>query len=103
MNKQFRRTLALIDKSAWLLIAPAVIALFFIDLTMLRTLAQWLAFAPVLVGVAVIVSRIVFPQIHLTELVDEVKKGNAAAGILSGCLVLFVAVLVIGMVMWAKA
>ncbi len=103
MNTTAKRFLALIDQSAWLMIAPCALAIYFIDDTMFKTLLQWLLFAPILTGVAVIVSRIVFPQIHLTEMVDEVKAGNTAAGILSGCLVLFVAVLVVALVLWAKA
>lgn len=82
----FRRIKALVDKSAWTLIVPSLIALFFIDQAMLATLVQWLTFAPVLAGVAIIVSRIVFPQIHLTELVRETLKGNLAAATLAAAL-----------------
>ena len=100
---KFKRTKALADKSAWLLILPSVAALFFIDLSMLKTLIQWLVFAPVLAGVAVIVSRIVFPQINLTELVRSTEEGNTAAAVLASALVLFVALVVLALVMWAKA
>lgn len=99
----FKRTKALADKSAWMLMIPSIVALCFIDLSMLKTLLQWLVFAPVLAGVAVIVSRIVFPQIHLSSLVEQTEKGNTAAGILASALVLFVALIVLVLVMWAKA
>lgn len=99
----FKRTKALADKSAWMLMIPSIVALCFIDMSMLKTLLQWLVFAPVLAGVAVIVSRIVFPQIHLSTLVEETEKGNTAAGILAAALVLFVALIVLALVMWAKA
>lgn len=99
----FRRIKALVDTSAWILIAPSLIALFYIDQAMLATLVQWLVFAPVLAGVAVIVSRVVFPQIHLTELVTETIKGNRAAAILAASLVIFVAILVLALVIWARA
>lgn len=99
----FKRTKALADKSAWMLMIPSIVALCFIDVSMLKTLLQWLAFAPVLAGVAVIVSRVVFPQIHLTDLVDQTSQGNRAAAILASSLVLFVALVVIALVMWAKA
>lgn len=101
--QHLKRTRALADKSAWLMIAPCAIAIYFIDEAMFKTLIQWLLFAPILAGVAVIVSRIVFPQINLTDLVAEVKDGNVPAGILSGALVLFVALLVHALVTWAKA
>ncbi|WP_443698637.1 hypothetical protein [Pseudomonas sp.] len=101
--EKLKRVRALVDTSAWLMIAPCAIAIYFIDGAMFKTLIQWLLFAPIITGVAVIVSRIMFPQIHLTDLVAEVKTGNTAAGILGGALVLFVALLVIALVIWAKA
>lgn len=100
---QFNRTKALADKSAWLLILPSLIILYFTDPAMLKTLIQWMAFAPVLAGVAVIVSRVVFPQIHLTTLAREAIKGNTAAGLLASAIVVFVAIVVLALVMWAKA
>jgi hypothetical protein len=99
----FRRIKALVDTSAWILIAPSLIALFFIDESMLTTLVQWLVFAPVLAGVAVIVSRIVFPQIHLTDLVSEAMRGNRAAATVAGALVIFVAILVLALAIWSRA
>lgn len=103
MSKNLQRLEALIDKSAWLLIIPALIALYFIDPVMLKTLAQWLVFAPVLAGLAIIVSRVVFPQIALGELVEDVREGNIAAGILAAAVVLFVAMLFLALILWAKA
>lgn len=100
---EFKRLEALLDKSAWMLIIPSLIVLFFIDKTMLQTLTQWLVFAPLLAGVAIIVSRVVFPQIHLTTLVEQVRQGNMAAGLLAAALVLFVAIVIVALVMWAKA
>lgn len=99
----FRRFKALGDTSAWLLIAPSLIALYFIDQAMLQTMLQWMVFAPVLAGVAVIVSRVVFPQIHLSTLAREAIKGNTAAGLLASAIVLFVGIMVLALVMWAKA
>lgn len=100
---QFKRMKALADKSAWLLILPSLLALFFIDQAMLKTLIQWLVFAPILAGVAVIVSRVVFPQINLTTLVEQTRQGNTGAGILAAATVLFVAMVILALVMWAKA
>lgn len=91
------------DKSALFLILPCVAALFFIDPAMVKTLIQWLVFAPIIAGVAIMVSRVVFPQINLTELVKEVQLENKAAAILAGALVIFVGILVFSLVTWAKA
>ena len=97
-----RRLAALFDPSAWLLIAPALGALLWIDPAMGLTLVQWSLFALVLAGVAVVISRIVFPQMNLSELVAEAMKGNRAAAAAAAALVVFVALLFIGIVLWAR-
>lgn len=99
----FARFRVLGDKSALFLILPFVAALFFIDTPMLKTLIQWLIFAPIIAGVAVMVSRVVFPQIDLTQLVKEAHEGNKASAIVAGSLFLFVGMLVFSLVTWAKA
>lgn len=91
------------DKSALVLIVPAVVALFFIDDAMMKTLVQWLIFAPIIAGVAIMVSRIVFPQIDLTRLIKETHEGNKASAIVAGSLLMFVGLLVYALVTWAKA
>lgn len=98
-----KRFKALGDKSALILIIPAVIALFFIDDAMIKTLIQWLIFMPVIAGVAVVVSRIIFPHIDLSRLIRETHEGNKASAILAGSLLLFVGLLVYALVTWAKA
>lgn len=98
-----KRFKALGDKSALLLILPAVAALFFIDEAMVKTLIQWLVFSPIIAGVAVVVSRIIFPHIDLSRLIDETHEGNKAAAILAGSLLIFVGILVFALVTWAKA
>lgn len=95
---------ALLDKSALVLIAPALIALFLIDGSIARTLVQWSLYALVLAGVGIIVSRVTFPQIKLGDLVDEAQtKANVAAGILASAVIAFVGIVLLAMVLWAKA
>lgn len=95
---------ALFDKSAWLLIGPAFLALFFIDAAMAQTLFQWTIFGVVLAGAAVIISRLVFPQIGLTDLVESAKtENNTAAGIIVAAIILFVGIVMMSLVLWAKA
>ena len=98
-----RRFSFLMDKSALFLILPCAIALYFIDPAMFTTLLQWLVFAPVLAGIAIIVSRITFPQIQLSLLIKQAHEGNRAAGFVAGALILFVGSLVLALVLWAKA
>lgn len=97
-----RRLAALVDKSAWLLMAPALGALLCVDVAMALTLVQWSLFALVLAGVAVVISRIVFPQLNLGDLVVQALQGNRAAGAIAAALVIFVALLFIGIVFWAR-
>lgn len=95
---------ALADKSAWLLMAPAIAALYAIDPAMVMTLLQWTLFGSVLAGAAVMISRIVFPQINLTEMVKDAKdENNTAAGLVVAAVVLFVGLLMLALVIWAKA
>ena len=94
---------ALVDKSAWMLIAPALVALFLIDTAMAKTLVQWSLYAVVLAGLGIIISRLTFPQINLSEHVDEARKGNVAAALVVLAIVSFVAIVLYSMVTWAKA
>ena len=98
-----RRFNFLVDKSAIFLIVPCAVMLYFIDVAMFKTLLQWLVFAPVLAGIAIIVSRVTFPQVHLTELVKEAHTGNRAAGFVAGAVIIFVGLLMLALVLWAKA
>lgn len=99
------RLTALFDKSAWLMMAPALIGLYYTDQSLAETLVQWTMFALALAGAVVVVSRVIFPQINIGELVDLAKgeQKSLPASIIIGALVLFVGLLFLGMVIWAKA
>lgn len=98
-----RRFSFLVDKSALFLIVPCAVALYFIDQAMFATLLQWIVFAPMLAGIAIIVSRVTFPQVQLTKLVSEAEDGNKAAGFVAGAIIIFVGLLMLALVLWAKA
>ncbi|WOL24238.1 hypothetical protein fHeYen801_028 [Yersinia phage fHe-Yen8-01] len=98
-----KRVRALLDKSAWLMILPCLIVLYFVDESMLVTVIQWLLVAPIITGLAVFISRLMFPQIELTKLVTEAHGGNKAAGIVVAGLLAFTGLLILALVMWAKA
>lgn len=103
MTMSFRRIKAFFDTSAWLLILPAVLALFWIDEAMARTLVQWVIFAPVLAGVAIVISLLVFPQINLTEAVRKaLDEKNGAAAAIAVAIVSFVAVIFLALVLWTR-
>lgn len=89
--------------SVWTLILPALVFLAFSDMALLLTLVQWSAFALVLAGVSIVVSMVIFPQIDLSDLIARTRKGDMAAAIVAGSLLLFFGLLFYSMVFWAKA
>lgn len=97
-----KRASALLDGSAWMLIAPAFIALFYVDAALARTFTEWGLFFLVLAGVAIIVSRIIFPHLDLPDFLDRAKAGNLGAAFVAGMLVLFVGILILSGVIWVK-
>lgn len=97
------RLIALFDKSAWLMMLPSLVGLYYYDPALAKTLMQWTLPALSIAGLSIIVSRLIFPQISLDELIADVKDKNVAAGLVVASLILFVGALFIGIVMWAKA
>lgn len=93
---------SLFDQGAWFLIVPAAYLLHDIDQAMFATVWQWLLVASVLAGLSIIVSRIVFPQVQIAWLVGEIKERNLAAGLLAAALVVFVGMIFLGLVLWAR-
>lgn len=91
------------DSAALFLMLPAAAALYHLDPAMLLTVVQWLLVAPILAGLAIMVSRMIFPQVSIKWLVEEVGKGNIAAGMLASGLVVFVSMIFIGLAVWARA
>lgn len=93
---------ALVDGSAWSLILPALVALWFIDPPMAKTLAQWSLYFLVLAGMVVVISRVIFPSVNLDTLLDKAERGEVAPAVAAAAIVLFVALLVLAFVLWAR-
>lgn len=91
------------DKSAFLLTAPLVAVLYLIDPAMAKTLLEWLIFAPVLAGVSLLVTRIAFPHINFMLLINQTITGNQAAARVASSLILLVGIIMVALVLWAKA
>ena len=99
-----KRFTAFADKSAFILTAPAVAMLYYIDPGMAKTLLQWIVFGPVLVGLALLVTRIAFPHIRFMDLVDEVHmRGCRGSAMLASSLIIFVAIVMLAFAIYAKA
>lgn len=98
-----RHVSALIDKSAWILILPAIVVLAVIDLPLLKTLLSWTTFSVAIAGLSIIISRIVFPQVDLDKLLSRVEEGHAPSAIVATGLMIFVAMVFYSIIFWAKA
>lgn len=102
--QRFRRTRAMFDKSAWMLILPALLVVFFLDPALGKTLITWSAFGIAISGLSVIISRIIFPQFNLTALYDKaVERGSLPAALMASAIVVFVGIVMLALVIWAKA
>jgi len=100
--KNRERAKALRDRSAWLLIAIGIVVLGLTDFALLATLLQWTAFSLVLAGVTIVVSRVTFPTLSLSDLLEKAKAGELPSAVVVAALVLFVGLLFNGIVTWAK-
>ncbi len=107
MNKHLKgfwlRIVAACDKTALLLIVPALLLLAYIDLPMFKTIIQWVIVAPVLAGIAVIVSRVIYVKVGLTDLIVRSRAGNTAAAIVAASLIFSIALIFMAVVLWSKA
>ena len=100
-TKNRERVRALVDRSAWLLIVMGALILGATDYRLLMTLVQWTAFALVLAGVSIVVSRVVFPSVNLGELIERMRSGELPAAVVAAALLVFVGMLFNGIVQWA--
>lgn len=102
--RSFDRFRGLGDPTGWALILIACLPLLFIDPAMLMTLVQWTSFTLALSGMAVLVSRVILPQIDLTYWVKRARED--ATGLTAGLVVLAIAlvwsVIFFGLITWAK-
>lgn len=96
------RLLPLGDLSGWVLILVAAVPLVLLDPAMLITLAQWTAYGLALAGIAVIINRMLLPQIKLNDWLSFARSGNTAAGIVVAAVLGLLAAVFLGLVLWAK-
>lgn len=98
-----KRLVPFFDLTAWVLLAVSLVPLAVIDLAAVLTLLQWSAFGFALAALAVVLSRVVLPQLDLSEWLGHARGGNVAAGlVILGVLVLLGSIL-LALVLWAKA
>lgn len=91
------------DPTAWTLILLCAGGVFLFDPVMARTVLQWVLLFGVFAGVAVIISRHVFPQVSLTAHVQAALGGNVGAALVVLGICLFMAFLVLSITLWGRA
>ncbi len=102
INTNLTRVRALIDKSAWLLIGIGVAGVAFTDWALLSTMWQWCLFTTVIGGLTIQMSRIMFPNVRLTEFVVKAQEGSVAAAIVVAATMGFTGLLFAMIIYWAK-
>lgn len=96
------RLIPLGDMSAWLLLLISLPLMAVTAPSMVMTLVQWSVFAVALAGVAVMLCRLILPQIDLSEWLEEARKGSMAAAVVVAATLFVYAALFLGLVLWAK-
>lgn len=90
------------DRSAWLMVLAGGAVLGLTDWRLLLTLLTWTAYAAVLGGITILISRVTFPGVRLTDWLDKARAGDVPAAIVVAALMIFVGLLFVGIVGWAK-
>ncbi|XAO53851.1 hypothetical protein [Pseudomonas phage Rocky] len=98
-----KRLAPFFDMTAWVLLIASIVPLLLIDPAMVVTLAQWTAFALALAGITVVITRVVLPQVDLTEWLAHAREGSVAGGLVVLAVSLTVCFTFLGLVLWAKA
>lgn len=91
-----------LDKNALALVVPPAAILGFMDLPKLLTLLEWMLYAAVLAGFAIQISRTVFPQIGLTEMVEKARETPEGSSRIVASVVVFVGFLMLALALWTK-
>lgn len=102
LNDILARVAPLVDRSALLLGAIGLSVLLVLDWRAALTLAQWSVFALVIGSIVIVISRVTFPQLKLSELVERVKAGDLPAALVVAALLVYCGLAFVGVALWAK-
>ena len=98
-----KRLAPFFDLTAWVLLFVSLIPLALIDPATVVTLVQWTAYGFALAALAVVVSRVLLPQVDLSEWLRLARDGSVSAAVVVVGVVFLLGVLFLGLVLWAKA
>ncbi|MFJ9451524.1 hypothetical protein [Herbaspirillum sp. NPDC101397] len=96
------RLKALVDKSALLLILPAMLILGVLDLPKTAAIASWMLFGAVLVGFCIQISRIAWSPLDFTALVDKAMEDSRACATIVAAIIIFVGLLFLSLAFWTR-
>ncbi|KAF1043073.1 MAG: hypothetical protein GAK35_02393 [Herbaspirillum frisingense] len=96
------RLAALVDKSSWFLIVPALAVVACIDLPRTISVLTWMAFVAILVGFCIQISRVAWSPVDLVALLTKAREDARASAIVVAAVIHFVAILVLAVVLWTR-
>lgn len=102
IDRWIGRAMALIDGSALLLILPALVWMWHRDPPTVKSVLEWTVYYAVFAGLAVIISRITFPELKFHEFIEKALYGSVAAAIVVASVLMFVAWSVQSISTWAR-
>lgn len=96
------RLAALVDKSAWFLILPALAIVYCIDPVRTLSVLTWMLFVAILVGFCIQISRIAWSPVDLVAMVNSAERDPRASAIVVAAVIVFVGLLVLSVVLWTR-
>jgi hypothetical protein len=97
-----RRLAPFFDLTAWVLLLVSAVPLAILDPGTVLTLAHWTAYALGLAGIAVVIARLLFPQVHLSEWVEGARNGSLPAALVVLAITILLSTIFLSLVLWAK-
>lgn len=94
------RLLAFTDASGWMLGLIGAVTLLLLSPATLIAFARAVAGTTLIAGMVIVGTRIFFPQVNLSDLIERANSGNTAAGLVASALITFCGMAFLG-VIWA--
>lgn len=88
------------DVRAYFLILPFCLLLWWTDPVVFETWVQWGAALPIIVGVTLLVRKIIFNTVDLSEVIEQACKSSTGAGLVFLGVAVFSAVFLIAATLW---
>ena len=93
---------ALVDKSSWFLILPAMCIVAAFDWARMLSVLTWMLLLAVVVGFCIQISRVAWSPVDLVRLVDKASEDSLASAVIVAAIIIFVGILVLAGVLWTR-